>query len=255
MRTLLLRQLDRIFPPNRAAYMTADEQTAYEQAKASKTMVRYLMELGRGETRDVLDFGCGWGGETLAIAPEVRSIIGVDVDPANLAQAERARQRLHVSNCRFVHGTESLPDACVDGVFSTDTFEHVQDLPYAFRELYRVLRPGGKLIASWGPLFYSPQGYHLYWTTQVPYAHLLFGLRPILQLRNERAEQPITAQTWADMGLNGRTYEEYRAAANDAGFDLHRFARVPVRGLNRLAQLPGLSRLLTFGINAYLIKA
>ncbi len=56
-RTLWL--LDQIFPPNPRAFMSAEQQTEHEVAKALETMGAYLAEFGsRTHDLDVLDFGC-----------------------------------------------------------------------------------------------------------------------------------------------------------------------------------------------------
>src|SRR5690606_35087651 len=41
-----------------------------------------------------------------------------------------------------------LPDACADVVSAGEIFEHVPDLPAVVREVCRVLRPGGLLVAD-----------------------------------------------------------------------------------------------------------
>jgi SAM-dependent methyltransferase len=246
----LLRRLDRLFPPNRAAYLTPQAQTDRELAKADSTMGSFLAELGRTDV-DVLDYGCGWGGETRWLAERVRSAVGFDVDPDAIAQARQAAG----DRCRFVqsgNGLIPLPDQSVDAVFSCDTFEHVMDLELAFRELFRVLRPNGRLLTQFGPLFYSPHGYHLYWACQVPWAHLLFGLPAILQLREERSGNRNREATWQETGLNGFRFDDYRRAALAAGFRFVRFKALPVRGLTVLTRLPLLRHLFIFGIDAHL---
>jgi ubiquinone/menaquinone biosynthesis C-methylase UbiE len=254
--TRALWMLDRWFPPDPSARMQADEVAVHEIAKAPRTMGKYLAELGRRDA-DVLDFGCGWGGETLWLADHVRSCVGSDVELKSLTTANRLLEERGVTNCRFVHaagGVLPLPDNSFDAVFSTNTFEHVMDLDQAFSEIYRVLRPGGSFLTVFGPLFYSPFGYHLYWGCAVPYAHLIFGLQPIMALRNARATAPMTAQTWQDMGLNGRRFGEFRDAATRAGFETVRFEAIAVKNLRRLARIPRLGDLFVFGIDAHLRK-
>jgi SAM-dependent methyltransferase len=233
LRMSVLRTLERWFPPMPSAYMEAEALTTHEVAKAPESVGRYLEELGRRDV-DVLDFGCGWGGETLWLAERVRSVIGTDVDATSLAQADRALQESGRTNCRFVLGTASIPNASIDAIFSTDTFEHVQDLPAVFADLFRVLRPGGVLISRWGPLFYSPFGYHLRWACQVPYAHLVGGLDAVRALRLARAPQISDAHSWRELGLNQRVFADYQRAARGAGFTLARFRPLAVKGLTPL---------------------
>jgi SAM-dependent methyltransferase len=249
LRTRLIWALDPMFPPMPDAYMDRTAQCTYEVAKAPASMGAYLARLGRTDL-DVLDFGCGPGGETRWLAARVRSVIGVDIDPDAIAQA-----RAHAApNTRFVESLADVPDASVDAIVSTNVFEHVMDLPATFRALRRVLRPGGHLISEWGPLFYSPFGYHLRWACQVPYAHLVGGLPAIVALRTARARYPPGPITsWQDVGLNGATPDDYQRAILHAGFEVREFTRIPVKGFHLGTCLPYASRWFTFGLRAHLI--
>ena len=253
LKTSLLWQLDRLFPPNSSAYMSAQDQTRHEAKKAAGTMGAYLSQFP-SPSIDVLDFGCGWGGETLWLAERVRSVVGMDIDPGNVAQANAALAVSNLTNCRFVlsaDGRIPFPSESFDAVFSSDTFEHVQDLDLAFAEIFRVLRKGGALVTRFGPLFYSPQGYHLYWACQVPYAHVLFGLQPILNLREARSGQRGFEKTWPEMGLNQKRFRDYELSARRAGFAMDRFAAIPVRGLHALARAPLVGDFFIFGVDCH----
>jgi ubiquinone/menaquinone biosynthesis C-methylase UbiE len=254
---LLLELFDRVFPPNASAFMSGDQQTQHEIVKASETMGSYLAELGaeRIGRLDILDFGCGWGGETIWLARRARSVSGVDVDDKAIAQARKAVEASDVRNCRFEWSSDGrLPfaDASFDAVLSTDTFEHVMDLDLAFSEIARVLKPGGSLLTRFGPLFYSPQGYHFYWACQVPYAHLLFGLDAIAAMRASRGGSQKQPASWRDLGLNGRRFREYVASVERAGFEVVRFRPIPVKGLKRLAALPLVGDLFIFGVDCHI---
>jgi len=219
---LTLELLDRVFPPNPSAFMSSAEQTVHESVKATETMGSYLAELGDTGELDILDYGCGWGGETLWVARRVRSACGVDVDGKAIKQARNALATSGVRNCRFelsADGRLPFPDASFDAVLSTDTFEHVMDLPLAFKEIARVLRPGGSLLTRFGPLFRSPHGGHLYWACQVPYAHLLFGMDAIVALRERRGGKPRKVGTWQDLGLNGKRFEGVASFGRRPTFD------------------------------------
>jgi SAM-dependent methyltransferase len=252
----LLQRLDRVFPPNPQAFMSGDEQTRHEVAKASASMGRYLAELGeqRLASLDILDFGCGWGGETLWLAGRVRTVCGVDVDRHAISQAAAAVAESNARNCRVEwseDGRLPFPDGSFDAVLSTDTFEHVMDLNLAFQEIARVLKPGGRLLTRFGPLFYSPHGYHLYWACQVPYAHLLFGLDPIGTLRAARGGSRVPPGSWQDLGLNAKRFDDYRRSAIAAGLEIVRFEPIAVKGLTALAALPLVKDWFIFGIDCH----
>jgi SAM-dependent methyltransferase len=255
---LFLALLDRVFPPNVNAYMSCDQQTRHEIVKAEHTMGRYLAELAlttKVSDLDILDFGCGWGGETLWLAGHARSVRGVDVDEKAIGHARKACETCEVQNCGFEWSSDGgLPfaDKSFDAVLSTDTFEHVMDLDLAFGEIARVLKPGGSLLTRFGPLFRSPHGYHLYWACQVPYAHLIFGLDAIGAMRARRGGSLKQPTSWRDLGLNGRRFRDYVKSVERANFEVVRFEPIPVKGLKMLASLPLVGDLLIFGVDCHI---
>ncbi len=81
-------------------------------------------------------------------------------------------------------GNLPFPDASFDLAVSLSVFEHVFDLPSVLAECHRVLKPGGVLVAEFGPIWSSSWGHHLWlyqggdvvdWRTHPlpPYAHLI----------------------------------------------------------------------------------
>ena len=102
----------------------------------------------------VLDIGAGLGAidELLVTRHGAGSVVGIDVDPALLRQmdARIARAGLvgRVESRCVTPGALPFPARSFDVVFSKDSIVQIQDKPALFAEVFRVLRPGGRFLAS-----------------------------------------------------------------------------------------------------------
>ncbi|HEY7091458.1 MAG TPA: class I SAM-dependent methyltransferase [Tepidisphaeraceae bacterium] len=101
---------------------------------------------------EVLEIGCGPGAlwkTNLPRVPQGWRIILSDLMPGMIAEA---RARLggdeRFSFMQMNAQRLALPDRSVDAVIANHMLYHVADLPAAVREIRRVLRPGGKLLAG-----------------------------------------------------------------------------------------------------------
>lgn len=108
-----------------------------------------LGELASGE--EVLDLGCGAGTDSLVaaqmVAPDGR-VTGIDMTPEMLAKACKAAAEMGQENVEFVEAdAEQLPfaDESFDVVISNGVIDLIPDKHAVFSELFRVLRPGGRL--------------------------------------------------------------------------------------------------------------
>lgn len=102
----------------------------------------------------VLDVGCGLGAIDELLVREYRaaSVVGIDVDPSLLtamqARIERARMTDRIRGLQVAGGPLPFANASFDVVFSKDSLVQIPDKPAIFAEVLRVLRPGGRFIAS-----------------------------------------------------------------------------------------------------------
>jgi arsenite methyltransferase len=103
----------------------------------------------RGDT--VLDLGAGSGTDTLIAADLVGpqgKVYALDITPAMIAKLRSNIAQAGVSNVEVIEGNAEaipLPDASVDVVTSNGALNLVPDKPKAIAEIFRVLRPGGRV--------------------------------------------------------------------------------------------------------------
>ncbi len=109
-------------------------------------------DVKQGET--VLDLGSGAGFDAFLAARKVGPlgrVIGVDMTPEMLSKARANIETLKTKNVEFREGIiEDLPlkDSAVDLVISNCVINLSTDKPQVFREIARVLRPGGRMLVS-----------------------------------------------------------------------------------------------------------
>jgi Methyltransferase domain len=106
---------------------------------------------GVGHGTRVLDVGCGSGLTLVLAAQRGATPSGLDISPGLLGLA---RERLPEADLRE-GDMESLPfgDTSVDAVVGVNAFQFAGDPRRALREAARVVRPGGRVVAS---LFAAP---------------------------------------------------------------------------------------------------
>jgi arsenite methyltransferase len=115
-----------------------------------------IASLRPGET--VLDLGSGGGFDAFVAGPKVGrlgSVIGVDMTPAMISKARRNldqyRATTGLDNVEFRLGEIEhlpVPDASADVVISNCVLNLSPDKPQVWREIARVLRPGGRVAVS-----------------------------------------------------------------------------------------------------------
>jgi SAM-dependent methyltransferase len=101
----------------------------------------------------VLDVGTGTGAVALRAAPLVRGgeVTGIDISPQMLNIARQRALAAELENVTFVEGrAEELPveDDSVDRVLASLSLMYALDRSVAAREIARVLRPGGRVVAA-----------------------------------------------------------------------------------------------------------
>lgn len=101
-------------------------------------------------TQIVADVGCGNGFDLRHIVPHgrCRHAIGIDLSAGMLRSLENLRESGSLSLVQADAQHLPLPDRSVDVAMAMHMLYHVPDIPAAIRELRRVIRRGGTVLAS-----------------------------------------------------------------------------------------------------------
>jgi arsenite methyltransferase len=181
----------------------------------------------------VVDLGCGGGLDVFLAAAKVGPTgraIGIDMTPEMLERARhnaaKANEGRGFPNVQFHQATIDmlpLPDASVDCVISNCVINLAPDKPAVFREIARVLKPGGRLavsdIALKKPLP-AEIGQDL-----MAYVGCIAGAVPVEEYRRQLAEAGFAAVQIVDTGADLNAYAKVE---NQAGCCAQATTSLPV---------------------------
>ena len=181
--------------------------------------------------KDVIDFGCGDGAETIELAAAgARMVTGVDIQTERFADAQsRAVLAGVATRVRFTSHTDALADVIV----SIDSFEHFDHPEEILRVMASLLKPGGRVVASFGPTWFHPLGGHLF--SVFPWAHLLFTEQALIRWRSDFKCDGATRFTDVAGGLNQMTIARFERLVSTSQFSITHFEAVPIRRLAPIA--------------------
>jgi SAM-dependent methyltransferase len=184
----------------------------------------------------VLDLGCGPGSITLGLAELVApgSVVGIDIQPSQVEQAQALAATCGVESVRFkVADLHGLPfaDQSFDAAFGNGVLMHLGEPVRALAELRRVMRPGGVIgirDPDYGATLYAP-------TT--PLLEQWLHLR--VRIRRHNGGDPFLGRHYRRLLLEaGFVGAEASASVESAGSP----ERIVRHGAFLRAQLAGLAR-------------
>ena len=207
----------------------------------------------RVRDRDVLDFGCGEGWQSLALARlGARSVVGVDINASALATARRTAEGHADLRGRLSFADRLAAGVTFDVVLSKDSMEHFSDPRAILTALAGALRPEGRLLVTFGPPWWAPYGSHMHFFTRVPWLPLWFSEDSVLRARAHFRRDGATRYEDVESGLNRMSLARFERLVAEAGLVFERRSYWCVRGVNVLGRLPLLRELFVTNVAAVL---
>lgn len=116
-----------------------------------------LQQLGDVRGKYLLDLGCGAGENSVYFATLGARCVAADYSPGMVDVALKLAEKYGVSVTGKVVNAMAIdfPDNTFDVVYASNLLHHIPDPQIAIREMYRVLKPGGK-ACFWDPLKHNP---------------------------------------------------------------------------------------------------
>ncbi len=119
----------------------------YEKAYADTVALtrKYLKP-----TDNVLDFACGTGLVTVQVANSAASVLGIDISPGMIEQAQMKCAARGIGNATFRVGTlmdDSLAEASYDAVLAFNILHGLPDASACCARIHRLLKPGGLFLS------------------------------------------------------------------------------------------------------------
>lgn len=129
---------------------TYDQQSGEEYARAYEKTVSNTLKYLSGEAR-VLEFACGTGITTVAIAPHVSFVRAIDISDEMVGKAREKIQTLGLSNVEL--SQTDLFDPCLeegsfDAVTAFNVLLYVENRAEVLERIRSLLKPGGMFLSA-----------------------------------------------------------------------------------------------------------
>tara|TARA_B100000963_G_C22439795_1_gene586041 strand:+ start:94 stop:831 length:738 start_codon:yes stop_codon:yes gene_type:complete len=186
---------------------------------------RRLREKPNFKNKSILDFGCGHGALCLDIARSYpRRVLGIDLEEnlLNFANENLIKNYSKYSNIVSFKKIDLISENInekFDYIVSKDTFEHSLELPKVLDKMFDLLNNGGKAYIGFGPLYNFYNGDHARTRLYLPWLHLAFSEKFIINRLNK--VNKIQIKSIQDLGLSKYSLKEYEKFFKESKFKIN----------------------------------
>lgn len=214
-----------------------------------------IQEMFQGKT--VVDIGCGAGGKSLFYASSgAKKVYGIEILEGYRDEANGLAEQLGLSGrfefCCADAAQMPFKENSVDTIIMNDAMEHVQEPERVLEECLRVLKKGRYLFLNFPP-YYHPFGAHLSDAISIPWVHLFFSEKTLVQSYKALVHDLPDGQRRVQFRISEKEGKEYFSYINHMtvkrfqrilkgmGIQPQYYRQVPLRPFTApLCHLPGL---------------
>ncbi len=190
--------------------------------------------------KEVIDFGCGSGRQSVAMAKNgAKRVLGIDSNLKSLDAASNYATGCGVAdNVAFIEKLDERHKRNFDVVLSHNSMEHF-DRPYRMLdEMASVLKENGELLITFGPPWYAPYGSHMHFFTRVPWVNILFSEKTVMAVRSHFRNDGAKAYAEVESGLNKMTVSRFEKIIRRSSLDTVYKRYDCVKGVDILRSMP-----------------
>jgi 2-polyprenyl-3-methyl-5-hydroxy-6-metoxy-1,4-benzoquinol methylase len=215
------------------------------------------------ENKSVLDFGCGHGSLCIDIARSgAKKVKGIDITEnilkfADINLNENFTELKDKVTFKKFDILKDVTEEKFDIIVSKDTFEHSLKLDKILIKFFNILNDGGKAYIGFGPLYNFYNGDHGRTKMMLPWFHLIFSEKFIINRINKKRD--IKIEKIQDLGLSKYSLKEYEDFLRQSSLKLkfyktnlsdHPFSKI----FNLLSKIKLLREFCTYNIYCILEK-
>jgi len=132
-------------------YWTTGIRTIKEAVYNMNDLAAELLCLNTSDEMKILDAGCGMGGPSIYLAKKYPNVFftGINISEEQIKLANKLKENNKTANTEFLLQNflnTSFPYNYFDGVFAMESSSYAADYNDFIDEMYRLLKPGGKLV-------------------------------------------------------------------------------------------------------------
>jgi len=204
--------------------------------------------------KDVLDFGCGEGYQSIGMAMiGAKHVVGVEINDRFRDVMSRLIEKysLHNKVSAEKYIDNSVPRK-FDIIISQNSFEHFDKPRVVMDTFKKLIKSDGKILITFGPPWFAPYGSHMQYFTGVPWVNLFFSERTVMRVRSRYRSDGANKYTEVESGLNKMTITKFKRIVQESGLKVQYLHLECSKGFNFMGKLPLLRELFVNRISCIL---